>query len=221
MRPAASSSAIAFDERGSSSSSTAWPSSRATRASSPASTRRPPERVVGHVAVGVAEVDAVGVERRAERAAGIAGRRRHEHALEAGLGEDARVGDAVQRHAAAEAEIRQAGLAMQRARDVDQHVLEHALHAGGAVGEALPFGGREVDRVVRAARRAEQLDEPRRIRAAGRGLELEIVQVERERAVGRAANQLAHLRRPSSDGRRRRGPSPCIRPRSPRSRDRR
>ena len=78
--------------------------------------RRSPERMIGHLAVGVAEVDAVGVQRRAERAAGIAGSGRHEHALEAGLGEDPRVGDAVERDAAAEAEIRQAGFAMQRAR---------------------------------------------------------------------------------------------------------
>ena len=72
---------------------------------------------------------------------------------------------AVERHAAAEAEIRQAGLLVQRARDVDQRVFEHALDAGGAVGEALAFGGLEIDRLVRVARRAEQIDESRRIRS--------------------------------------------------------
>ena len=108
--------------------------------------------MIGHVAVRVAEVDAVGIERRAQRAAGVAGRGRHEHPLEAGLGEDPRVGDAVERHAAAEAQIRQAGLPVQRARDVDQRVLEHALHAGGAIGEAPAFGRVEVDRLVRSAR---------------------------------------------------------------------
>ena len=124
----------------SSSSSTGWPSSRAARARSRAVHRRSPERMIGHVAVRIAEVDAVGIERRAQRAAGVARRRRHEHALESGLGEDPRIGDAVERHAAAEAEVRQAGLAVQRARDVDQDVLEHALHAGGAVGEAPALG---------------------------------------------------------------------------------
>ena len=112
------------------------------------STTGPQNGWSGNVAIRIAEVDAVGIERRAERAAGIAGRRRHEDALEAGLGEDARVGDAVQRHAAAEAEIGQTGFAVQRARDLDERVLEDALHAGGAVGEAPALGGLEVDRLV-------------------------------------------------------------------------
>ena len=155
--------------------------------------RRAPERMIGHVAIGVAEVDAIGVERRAERAAGIAGRGRHEHALEAGLREDARIGDAVQRHASAEAEIRQLRFLLQRARDVHERVLEHALHAGGAVGEAPAFGGLEVDRLVGRTRRPEELDEPRRIRSRRRRLVLEVLRDERERAVRRAADHLADL----------------------------
>ena len=83
---------------------------------------------------------------------------------------------------------------MERARDVDERVLEHALDAGGAVGEALAFGGLEIDRIVRAcaaARTARRTcDEYDR---AGRRLVLEVLRDERERAVRRAANQLADL----------------------------
>ena len=92
MRPAASSSAIRSISAASSSSST----DLAVLSRGPRQLlrvdRRTPERMIGHVAVGVAEVDAVGVERRAERAAGVARRGRDEDALEAGLGEDAGVG---------------------------------------------------------------------------------------------------------------------------------
>ena len=72
--------------------------------------RRAPERMVGQLAIGLPEMDAVGVERRAERAPGVARRRRHEDPLEPALAQDARVGAAVERHAAAEAQIRQARL---------------------------------------------------------------------------------------------------------------
>ena len=80
---------------------------------------------------------------------------------------------------------------MQRARDVHERVLEHPLNAGGAIGEAPALRGLEVDRLVRVARTAEQLDESRRIRSRGGRLVLEIVHVERERAVRRAPDQLA------------------------------
>ena len=122
---------------------------------------RSPERVIGHLAIGVAEIDAVRIERGAKRAAGIARRRRHEHAIESGLREDSRVGDAVQRNAAAETQVAQAGLALQRARHVDQRVLEHTLDAGGAISKAPAFGRLEIDRVVRASWWSEQIDELR------------------------------------------------------------
>ena len=146
--------------------------------------RRPPERMIRDVAIRIAEIDAVGIERRAERAAGVAGRRRDEHALESGLGQDPRIRDTVERDAAAEAEVGQPGLAPEARRDVDEDVLEHALDAGGAIGEALPLGGLEIDRLVRMARRAEEVDEFGRIGALGRRLKLEIFGIERERAVG-------------------------------------
>ena len=70
----------------------------------------------GTGAIGLPEVEAVGVERGAERAAGVARRRRHEDALEARLAQDPRVGAAVQRDPAAEAEVGEPRLALQRAR---------------------------------------------------------------------------------------------------------
>jgi hypothetical protein len=66
-----------------------------------------PERMVGHLAIRITEIDPVCVQRRADRAPRVAGRRRHEQPIESRLGEDACVCDAVERHAAAEAEIAQ------------------------------------------------------------------------------------------------------------------
>ena len=146
--------------------------------------------MIGNVSIRVAEVDAIGVQRRTQRAAGIAGRRRNEHALEPGLGQDPRVRDAVQRHAAGETQIRQTALMAEPPRDVQQRVLEHPLHAGRAVGEALPLRGLQIDRIVRVARRSEQIDELRGIRSTRRRLELEVLRRQRERAVRGRPDQL-------------------------------
>src|SRR5262249_21008001 len=72
---------------------------------------RTPERMIGHVQVGIPEIDAVCVQRRAERASGVARRRRDEHALESRFSQETRVGDAVERNPAAETEIGQAAFA--------------------------------------------------------------------------------------------------------------
>ena len=105
-----------------------------------------------------------------------------------------RIRQAVQRHAAAETQIRQPRLLMERARDVHERVLEHTLHARRAVGEAPALGGPEVDRLVRADAAARTgrrtVDEYDRAR---RRLVLEVLRDERERAVRRAADQLADL----------------------------
>ena len=98
---------------------------------------RAPERMIGHVAVRVRRSRS-GLRRAPHPA-------RSRHRPERGgtntrsnptSARMPRVGDAVQRDAAAEAQIRQPGLALERARDVHERVLEHPLHAGGAVGEA-------------------------------------------------------------------------------------
>ena len=157
----------------------------------PAVHRRPPERMIGHIAVGVAEENPIGIQRRPERAACVAGSGRDEHALEAGLGENPRVRDAVERHAAAETQIGKAGLPAERARDVHQGVFENPLDTRGAIRETPSVRRLEVDRLVRVARTPEQLDESRRIRLPGRRLILEVLEVEGERAVRRAPDQLA------------------------------
>ena len=131
------------------------PSSAAMRASSSASATRTPERMIGNLAIRLSEMDAIGVEGRAQRAAGVARRGRDEQPFESALREQPRVGAAVERHAAAEAEIGEAGLGVQAAGDVDQHLLEHRLRAGRDVGVARPLR-RSRDR------------SPRRDRAAGR-----------------------------------------------------
>ncbi len=159
--------------------------------------------MIGHVAIRIDEIHSVRIERCTERAPGITRSRGDEHALESRFGQDPRVGDDVERYAAAKTQIRQAGLLMERTCDVDQRVLEHPLDAGGAIGEATPFGGFEVDRLVRAARRSEQIDESRRIRSPGRRVVLEVIEIEGERAIRCAADHLTHLigqRRPPVRG---------------------
>jgi hypothetical protein len=92
--------------------------------------------MIGHLAIGVLEVQAIGVERRAERAAGVTGRGRHEHALESGFREEARIGHPIQRHPSTEAQIRQLRFLLQCPGDVHERVLQHALHARRDVGES-------------------------------------------------------------------------------------
>ncbi len=152
-----------------------------------------PVGVVGRVAVRIAEVDAVGVERRAQGAAGVAGGRRHEHALEPGLRQDSGVGDAVQGHPAAETEVWKPGLLVQRRGQVDQHLFQHLLNAGRAIGEPASFVGLQVDRLVPVPRRPEELDEARGVGALAGGLVLEVLQVQGERPVRRPVDDLAHL----------------------------
>ena len=120
---------------------------------------RAPEWMIGDIAVSVAEVNAVGVQRGAERTTGIAGSGRNEEALESRFGQDARIRHAVQCNAAAETEIGEAGFIVKIAGDLHQRVFEHALNAGRDVGEAASFIGAQIDRIVRTARRAEEIDE--------------------------------------------------------------
>ena len=89
---------------------------------------------------------------------------------------------------------------MERARHVHQRVFENPLDAGGAVGKPPAVPGLEVDRIVHVARRSEHIDEPRRVRSRGRRVVLEVIEVESERAIRRAADHLAdfvdHARTP-------------------------
>src|SRR5439155_2091338 len=75
---------------------------------------RTPVGMSGHLTVRLREMNPVRVERGAERTTRIARRRGHIHIVESGLAENARVGDAVERDAAAVTEIAQSSLALQR-----------------------------------------------------------------------------------------------------------
>ena len=107
------------------------------------------------------QMDPIRVKRRTQGAAGVTGRRRHQDALETRFGEDAGIGDAIERHAAAKTEVRQAGLPMQSSRDVDQYLFDDELHARGTVGEAPAIRSGQIDRLVGLAGRTEQVDETR------------------------------------------------------------
>ena len=188
----------------------------------PAVDRRPPERMIGHVAIGIAEDECD--RHRAPRPSaqpaspGAGGTKRRSKP------DSARIRALATPFSATPPPRHRSGRPVSRcsARAMSTSMSSStALDAGGDVGEAPAVRGLQIDRLVRVARRPEQLDESRRIRPLGRRVELEIVEVEREGAVGRAADHLAHRVGHASAGRRRRGPSPCTRPRSPRSRERR
>ncbi len=153
-----------------------------------------PEGMVGHLPPGIAEVHPVGVQRGAEGAACVTWSGRHEHALEPALAQDARVRAAVQRHAAAQAQVRQARLGAQRGGEIDQRIFEDPLHGGSDVRAVAPVLGGQVDGFPGLARRAERVEELRGVRASRGEVVVEIRQIEREAAVRRAEQHLPDLR---------------------------
>ena len=74
------------------------------------------------------------MQRPAERSAGVPGRGLDPHRVERALCRDARVGHAIERHAAGECQIAIAGLLVQPADQIQQHFFEHCLHARGEIG---------------------------------------------------------------------------------------
>src|SRR5207248_2249263 len=66
---------------------------------------RSPKRMVRDLTIRIAEVNPVGIQSGAERAAGITGRRRNEWPFETRVSEDPCIGDSVQGHATAHAQI--------------------------------------------------------------------------------------------------------------------
>ena len=80
----------------------------------------------------------IGGEGRAQRAAGIAGGGLDPDVVEAPVAQDLAVGDAVQRDAAGQAQVRHPGLRCARARGQAQHdLLGHGLDGGGEIHLAL------------------------------------------------------------------------------------
>src|SRR5882762_5884560 len=72
-------------------------------------------------------------------------------------------------------------------------LLQNLLHAGGAIGKALAFSVFKIDRRIWIARRSEELNETCRIRTLGRRMVFEVIEIKREPAIRRAANQLTDL----------------------------
>src|ERR1044071_4380494 len=82
---------------------------------------------------------------------------------------------------------------MECAGYIHQRVLQDPLHAGGAIGVALSFRSVQINRFVGISRRTKQFDEARRITALCSGMKFEKIEIERECAIGRTADQLANL----------------------------
>src|SRR5262249_15125154 len=138
---------------------------------------RTPIRVLEDLRMRASEVYAIGIQRGAERAAGVARSGRHVEIVEARFPQDARVGHSVERHAPAVTEVGQSGLALERSGEIEEGLFEDRLHAGGDVGEARAFGGREIDRIPGIPRRTERVAELRRIAPLGALVKIEIREV--------------------------------------------
>ena len=112
------------------------------------------------------------LEGRAQRRAGVARGRLHPDVAKRALAPQPRVGHAVERHAAGERQARLARLLVQPAGEVDEHLLQPALHGRGEVGvRGQPVGAVAQPRVRSEASRrgrCESRRRGRRARARGR-----------------------------------------------------
>ena len=127
----------------------------------------------------------IGRERRAERAAGVAGRRLDPDLVEAAVAQDLAVGDAIERDAAGEAEIR---LRRSRARASASAAARPPRSPPGSRRPGPCGAGSAVPRGV-ARRPAEQLVELL-VGHGQAGAIVEIAQVEPERAVALEVDQI-------------------------------
>ena len=66
-------------------------------------------------------------KRAAERRAGVGGARRHPDPAEVGIAQDARIGDAIEGHAAGQHQIARGIGGGEMASDVQHHILGHRL----------------------------------------------------------------------------------------------
>lgn len=131
-----------------------------------------------------AAVDVIGGECRAQRAAGIAGRWLDPDALELSLAQDLAIGDAVERDAAGETEVRHAGFGSERAGETQDNLLGDRLDRSGDVHLAL------ADRVFAAARlAAEQLVKPI-VGHPQSGAIVEVALIDAESAVGLEVDEM-------------------------------
>ena len=126
----------------------------------------------------------IGGECRAQRAAGIAGRRLDPDALELSLAQDLAIGDAVERDASGETEVRHAGFGSERAGETQDNLLGDRLDRSGDVHLAL------ADRVFAAARlAAEQLVKPI-VGHPQSGAIIEVALIDAECAVGLEVDEM-------------------------------
>ena len=121
--------------------------------------------------------------RRAERSPRIAGRGLNPDALERSLLQDPAVADAVQRHAAGQAQVPHAGLAVEMPRRPQHGVLGHLLDRGGEIHVAL--GEQRVRLARRAAKQRVELPGGHRETRAV----VEVGQVQPERPVLRDVDE--------------------------------
>src|SRR5438067_13658424 len=131
--------------------------------------------MIGHVAVRSGKVDAVDIERGAERASCVTGRTRHEHAIESALAQDACIGATVERDAAAQTEIARLCFALKRSRQIDHRVLEDSLDARGGIRVVRALGCGEIQRLVREPWFSEGVDEKTGVRSLRFGVEIEVI----------------------------------------------
>jgi hypothetical protein len=122
----------------------------------------PPKGMIGHVAIRISKVNAIGIERGTQSATRIAGSRRHEYSFKPRFTQNALICNAIQRHAAAKTKIRKLGLLVKRPGRVDQDILKNPLNTGGAIGKSPSFSRVQVDRFKGISWRAEQFDKFRR-----------------------------------------------------------
>ena len=134
------------------------------------------ERALGHA--GLALEVMVGTQGRAQRPARVARGGLDPQALEAAVAEHLAVGHAVQGHAPGQAEVGQARLRGDGARQPQHDLVGHRLDGGGDVHVAL---GQELVRP--AGRTAEELVEAG-VGHAEPGAVVEVAEVEAEGAVG-------------------------------------
>ncbi len=125
-----------------------------------------------------------GDQRRAQRTAGIAGRRLDPDVLERPFAQDAAIGHAVERDAAGQAQVVRLELVVNGARQAQHDLLGHRLDGAGDIHLLL----RDL-RLRRARRRAEQVGEPF-IGHGQTGGVVEIVHVQAEGAVRLQVDQL-------------------------------
>jgi len=106
--------------------------------------------MIGHIAIGIAEVECDRIERRAQCAARRLLAMANQDASKPLSGKNARIGATpFSATPPPRQQVRQPGLATKIARDIDQYVFQHLLDTGGAIGKAAAVRSGQVDGIER------------------------------------------------------------------------